>query len=1004
MRIGVHLLACLIVSSTVFLFATCQQTSGNHIDRQSLLGLKSVISSDPLGALSSWGNGSSPCTWKGVICNQAGRVSELDLQGLKLSGRIGPHIGNLSALHSLHLQDNEFSGNIPSQLGRLGNLQTLNLSGNQLTGTIPSALTNCTNLITIDLSSNTISGAIPPSIHLLQKLQVLKMGKNRLSGSIPPSIGNLSLLITLDVNTNSLTGKIPEELGHLNHIQYLQLSVNNLKGVVPQPIYNLSMLSFLAFASNGLNGEIPGEIGFQLPNLRVFHNCFNKFSGPIPSSLHNVTKIESIRMSNNLFTGSVPPGLSRLYDLVTYNMGFNQIYDTTSILIDLMNCTKLQYIHLDENIIEGSLPDSIGNLSGSLKTLYLGNNRISGQIPPSIGRLTSLTLLNVSHNQISGIIPEEIGQLKLLTRLGLNRNKLSGSIPMGMGNLSILTTLEIGQNELIGRIPEEMGQLQRLILLDISDNKLDGEIPASLFTLKSLTSLLNLSQNSLTGALVESIGMLENVIAIDLSNNFLNSSIPPSIGQCQSLQTLSMCNNGFSGVIPDTIGNLKGLQRLDLSSNRLSGGIPGSLVKLESLQLLNLSHNDLSGLVPSTGIFVKQSTVYLDGNPKLCNLGMACFHSHSSSHRKVNKAVVVGIASAAAISIIILGIILFLYKRHLLNAKTIPITSLIKTNHPLISYEELYRVTNNFDVANLIGTGSFGSVYKAVLHDGTPVAVKVLDLDKTGAPKSWVSECETLRNVRHRNLIKMVTICASVDFSGNEFLALVYEFMCNGSLEDWIHRRRQHSDGTGLHAEEVLNIAIDVASALDYMHNDCGGQVVHCDIKPSNILLDVDMMAKIGDFGLARLLTPVQSEQQSISSVHGLKGSIGYIPPEYGYGNKPSIRGDVYSFGVMLLEMITGKSPLQHSFGGDMNLVKWVRDRSLHRAHEVIEMQLTSTMEGVQISCTEQLLRDYLLVPMMDVALACAVESPEERINMHDSLQRLKHIKTHFLAQLQRLQ
>jgi serine/threonine protein kinase len=158
-------------------------------------------------------------------------------------------------------------------------------------------------------------------------------------------------------------------------------------------------------------------------------------------------------------------------------------------------------------------------------------------------------------------------------------------------------------------------------------------------------------------------------------------------------------------------------------------------------------------------------------------------------------------------------------------------------------------VTNTFDQSNLIGIGNFGSVYKAVLHDGTAVAVKVLDLHKMGAPKSWVLECEALRNLRHRNLIKLVTVCVSVDFSGNDFRALVYELMSNGSLEDWIYQHRQHANGDGLNAKEVINIAIDAASALEYMHNDCGGQALHCDIKPSNVLLDGDMTAKVGDFG-----------------------------------------------------------------------------------------------------------------------------------------------------------
>jgi hypothetical protein len=241
----------------------------------------------------------------------------------------------------------------------------------------------------------------------------------------------------------------------------------------------------------------------------------------------------------------------------------------------------------------------------------------------------------------------------------------------------------------------------------------------------------------------------------------------------------------MSGVIPDSIGTLGALQSLDLSSNKLTGSIPGSLSKLH-LQLLNLSMNDLSGLVPSTGIFENHSFVYLDGNPNLCyDSSLACYHSqYSSDRRKKHIVIVVAAASAAAISILGVIFVMLLSRRHLANARSIVAGSFIRRNHRLISYKELFHVTNSFDETNLIGVGSFGSVYKAMLHDGTPVAIKVLDLHKMGAPKTWVSECGTLRNVRHRNLIKLVTICASADFSGNDFRALVYELMSNGSLED----------------------------------------------------------------------------------------------------------------------------------------------------------------------------------------------------------------------------
>uniref|UniRef100_J3MDT5 Receptor kinase-like protein Xa21 n=1 Tax=Oryza brachyantha TaxID=4533 RepID=J3MDT5_ORYBR len=989
-----HPLVSLLISSCVFLVASAQSVPTNKMDQEALLGLKSLIS-DPSGMLLSWGNGSA-CTWSRVRCNPRRRISELDLQGLNLVGKISPSIGNLSALRFLYLQNNQFAGEIPEQIGWLGQLQTLNASANILTGNIPAALTNCTNLKTIDLSGNAIFGTLPASLNLLQKLRVLKIARNQLNGSVPPSIGNLSLLSTLDLSTNNLTGTIPYELGHLRQLEYLQLSINNLTGTIPETLYNLSSLSFFAIAKNDLHGKIPSDVGFRLPRLLVFHNCFNRFTGPIPPSLHNVTDIQSIRMSNNHFSGSVPPGLSALRNLVMYNIGFNQIVDNTSILVDLMNCTKLEFIAFDENLIEGILPDSIGNLSSSLTKLYVGGNEISGYIPASIGRLSALTLLNMSYNQLSGGIPLEVGLLKELTMLGLAGNKLSGVIPAEIGDLVKLTKLEMNHNELVAGIPVEFGRLQRVLSLDISSNNLNGNIPASIFLLNSLSSLLNLSHNSLTGALAENIGQLEKIAAIDLSYNFLNGSIPASIGKCQSLQSLSLSRNSLSGVIPDTIGNLKALQTLDLSSNQLSGVIPATLVKMQALRLLNLSMNDLDGLVPNDGIFKEHSIVYLDGNPELCYSNMTCYYIHSSRHRKMSIAIAVGAAAMATITILVGISLLFLPSKWLRNRKAKILDSFMKRSHPLVSYEELSQVTGSFDNINLIGTGGFGSVYKAMLRDGTAVAIKVFDLHKIGALKSWVAECEALRNVRHRNLVKLVTMCASMDFSGNEFRALVYELMSNGSVEDLIHNGRQGENVPRVNADMILSIAIDVATALDYLHNDCGEQIVHCDIKPSNVLLDTDMTAKVGDFGLARLLSPTPAGQD-VSSTHGLKGSIGYIPPEYGYGSKPSSKGDVYSYGVMLLAMITGKRPTDPQFGGDMNLEKWVRDGFPHRAHELIDERLRGTTQQQQQQQQQQLTRNNIILPVMEIALSCAMESPDERSTMHDVLCRLKRIREVFL-------
>uniref|UniRef100_A0A0A0LDF9 non-specific serine/threonine protein kinase n=1 Tax=Cucumis sativus TaxID=3659 RepID=A0A0A0LDF9_CUCSA len=207
------------------------------------------------------------------------------------------------------------------------------------------------------------------------------------------------------------------------------------------------------------------------------------------------------------------------------------------------------------------------------------------------------------------------------------------------------------------------------------------------------------------------------------------------------------------------------------------------------------------------------------------------------------------------------------------------------------------------------------------LH-GSMVAVKVLNLQQQGASKSTVDECNALSNIRHRNLLKIITSCSSIDGQGDEFKALVFNFMSNGNLDSWLHSTNQGTNQRRLSLIQRLNIAIDIACGLDYLHNHCETPIIHCDIKPSNVLLDDDMVAHVGDFGLARFMLEESNDQISFSQTMSLalKGSVGYIPPEYGSGSRISIEGDVFSYGILLLEMIIGKRPIDDTFDDGVDI------------------------------------------------------------------------------------
>ncbi|XP_050123818.1 probable LRR receptor-like serine/threonine-protein kinase At3g47570 [Malus sylvestris] len=921
----------LSVLACIFLSVDSAFTPSNVTDKEALISFQSTANLPPF----LWNQSSSPCTnWTGVACNRIGgtqRVVSLDLSGFGLTGSISHHVGSLT------------------------------------------------------------------------ELQVLNLARNNLSGPIPPSISNLSSTLTsLNLGTNSLTGIIPMELGFLRKLKELDLAGNQLTGTVALSIYNISSLVRFTVASNQLWGEIPSNIGVTLPNLLYFRNCFNLFTGKIPASLHNITKIRELRLSNNFHDGSVPPGLGNLPFLEMYNIGFNRIVsygdNGLDFITSLTNSSRLSWLAIDENRLEGLIPESIGNLSKVLSKLYMGGNRIYGNIPASISQLSSLTLLNVSYNSISGEIPSEIGQLKELQVLGLARNKLSGTIPNSLGNMMKLNRIDLSGNYFVGHIPLSFSNFQKLLSMDLSDNSLNGSISGEIFlNLPSLSTILNLSNNLLSGPLPEEIGVLANVVTIDLSNNGLSGSIPSSIGKCTSLERLFIARNNLSGPLPNALGEIRGLEILDLSSNKLSGFIPDKLQELQVLSFLNLSFNSLEGVIPNGGVFVRNiSSVYLEGNWKLCR-DWPCVKSGGQRRKVLVLVLIITSVLAALVGIVVIGWLLCVRKRKGLGCKTtLRETSpdlLIKGQHQLVTYEELRSATGNFNPENLVGSGSFGTVYRGFLRQGTEVAVKVLDIKMTGSWKSFLAECEALRNVRHRNLVKLITSCSRVDFKNMEFLALIYEYLSNGSLEDWIKGNKKKADGDGLNILERLNVAIDVACGLDYLHHDCEVPVVHCDLKPSNILLDGDMTAKIGDFGLAKLLMErTEITQHSLSSTNVLKGSIGYIPPEYGFGQKPSTAGDAYSFGVMLLELFTGKSPTDESFTGDENLIRWVQSAIPHNMIKVLDPELLDLMhclpnEGPYLIPAEE---HNCLVLIFEVGLSCTCVSPDGRSSLREALYKLE--------------
>uniref|UniRef100_A0A5B7BBX5 non-specific serine/threonine protein kinase n=1 Tax=Davidia involucrata TaxID=16924 RepID=A0A5B7BBX5_DAVIN len=287
----------------------------------------------------------------------------------------------------------------------------------------------------------------------------------------------------------------------------------------------------------------------------------------------------------------------------------------------------------------------------------------------------------------------------------------------------------------------------------------------------------------------------------------------------------------------------------------------------------------------------------------------------------------------------------------------------------------------------------------------------VLNLLRHGASKSFIAECEALKNIRHRNLVKVLTACSSVDYQGNDFKALVYEFMVNGSLEEWLHpnlsEHLAHEEPRKLNLLQRLSIALDVACALDYLHHHCQNPVVHCDLKPSNVLLDNEMIGHVGDFGLARFLPKAsQNFSTNQTSSLGLRGSIGYVAPEYGMGSEVSAYGDVYSFGVLLLEMFTGKRPTDDMFKDGFNLHNFAKVALPERVAEITDPTLLLEREEEETSTNntrnQTSMRSHniqeCLISIFGIGVACSAESARERVNITDVAAELHSIRDNLLG------
>ncbi|TMW89466.1 hypothetical protein EJD97_017138, partial [Solanum chilense] len=431
-----------------------------------------------------------------------------------------------------------------------------------------------------------------------------------------------------------------------------------------------------------------------------------------------------------------------------------------------------------------------------------------------------------------------------------------------------VVALALPDLQLQGTISPSLANLSFLRELNLENNLFHGGVPAMMSGLLYLI----MSQNSIEGEVPQDIGGLKAIVGLDLSGNHFSGMIPSQLGDLQNMNTLDLSNNSFSGSIPLSFANLISLEYLDLSLNALSGTIPKSLEKLLYLKSINVSLNDLEGVIPSGGVFANSTLQSFLGNKGLCGMHIlkipACAITTTGQQSKSKKLVLkIVIPVVAASFLIFLFVIVWIMRRQKKsNSKDEEKVPDIRT-YQLVTYHEIQQATNNFDGSNLIGWGGSGSVYKGTLFSGTVVAIKVL-------------------------------------------------YMPNGSLENWLYREDCH-----LNLLQRVIIMLDVALAIEYLHHGHETLIVHCDIKPANVLLDEEMLAHVGDFGISKIL----AVSKSMAHTETL-GTLGYIAPEYGLEGRVSSSGDVYSYGIMMIEVLTKRRPTDDEiFNENLGLREWIR-------------------------------------------------------------------------------
>lgn len=914
---------------------------------------------DPKGKLETWNeDDDNPCNWVGVECDpRINRVSELNLGGFSLSGHIGRGLLRLQFLRVISLAKNNFTGTINPTLSRLGGLRVVDFSENNLSGSIPDEFFGqCGLLRAVSFARNNLSGPIPVSLTSCLSLVVVNFSSNQLSGSLPMGIWSLTDVRSLDLSDNLIEGEIPVGIESSYNLRSINVRNNRFSGQLPEGIGGCLLLKLLDF----------GE---------------NSFSGNLPESMQKLSRCSSLSLQGNSFTGIVPVWIGEMRSLKTLDLSGNRF--------------------------SSQIPNSIGNLQ-SLKELNLSRNQFTGTLPDSIKNCINLSTIDVSQNSLAGDLPAWIFEVGLhsvsllgsskigriaenpsLQVLDLSSNALSGEIPSGIGHLSGLQFLNMSMNSLIGSIPKRIGELKGINVIDLSHNKLNGSIPSE-------------------------IGGATSLKELRLEKNFLTGKIPTQIVKCSPLTTLILSHNNLTGPVPAIVANLTNLQTVDLAFNSLSGSLPKQLTNLSHLLAFNVSYNHLEGELPLGGFFNTITPSSLFGNPSLCGsvFNHSCPPVHpkpivlnpnsssdssnagslSSNHRHriiLSISALIAIGAAVFIAIGVLAVsLLNVHVRSSMSRSAAAAAALASSGGDDFScsptttdpnYGKLVMFSGDAEFAAgahallnkdcELGRGGFGVVYHTTLRDGRSVAIKKLTISSLiKSQEDFERVTKKFGKIKHRNLV----ILEGYYWTPSLHL-LIYEYISNGSLYKYLH---EDSEINCMSWRQRFNIILGAAKGLAHLHQH---DVIHYNLKSTNVLIDSSGEPKLADFGLANLLPML--DRYVLSSK--IQGALGYMAPEFACRTvKMSEKCDVYGFGILVLEVVTGKRPVEYVEDDVVVLCDMVRGALEEgRAEECVDERLQGNFPAEEA------------LPVIKLGLICASQVPSNRPDMGEVVNILELIQ-----------